>query len=319
MIAGDIMAAFLLGNSNAERLYFIALTGMGMLTTVGVVVSMDTFGPISDNAQGIAEMSGEFEGRPAEILGGLDAIGNSTKAITKGLAIATAVIAATSLFGSFEEALRGAGFNFVGIRVDHPDVLVGLLLGGSVAFLFSSLAIRAVGRAAAQVVVEVRNQFRDHPGIMDYTEKPDYSRVVDICTKTSLRELMTPGLLAVLSPVIAGFLLKGEALGAFLAGVDPDRPAARRDAVELGRRVGQRQEVHRGGPLRRQGQRGAQGRGHRRHRRRPVQGHGRPGAEPADQGDEPGGAVDRSARGHARDGRRVPDRGLARVRSSSSA
>ena len=155
---------------------------------------------------------------PAEILGGLDAIGNSTKAITKGLAIATAVIAATSLFGSFEEALRGAGFNFIGIRVDHPDVLVGLLLGGSVAFLFSSLAIRAVGRAAAQVVVEVRNQFRDHPGIMDYSEKPDYGRVVDICTKTSLRELMTPGLLAVLSPVIAGFLLKGEALGAFLAG-----------------------------------------------------------------------------------------------------
>src|SRR6185295_19384225 len=121
-------------------------------------------------------------------------------------------------FGSFEEALRGAGFIFDGIRIDHPDVLVGLLLGGSVAFLFSSLAIRAVGRAAAQVVVEVRNQFRDHPGIMDYTEKPDYSRVVDICTKTSLRELMTPGLLAVLSPVIAGFLLKGEALGAFLAG-----------------------------------------------------------------------------------------------------
>ena len=218
VIAGAMMAAFLLGHDTAERLYFIALTGMGMLTTVGVVVSMDTFGPISDNAQGIAEMSGEFVGRPAEILGGLDAIGNSTKAITKGMAIATAVIAATSLFGSFEEALRGAGFNFLGIRVDHPDVLVGLLLGGSIAFLFSSLAIRAVGRAAAQVVVEVRNQFRDHPGIMTYEEKPDYSRVVDICTKTSLRELMTPGLLAVLSPVIAGFLLKGEALGAFLAG-----------------------------------------------------------------------------------------------------
>jgi K(+)-stimulated pyrophosphate-energized sodium pump len=163
-------------------------------------------------------MSGEFEGRPAEILGGLDAIGNSTKAITKGMAIATAVIAATSLFGSFEEALKAAGFDFQGIRVDHPDVLVGLLLGGSVAFLFSSLAIRAVGRAAQQVVVEVRRQFRDHPGIMDYSEKPDYGAVVDICTKTSLRELMTPGLLAVLSPVIAGFFLKAEALGAFLAG-----------------------------------------------------------------------------------------------------
>jgi K(+)-stimulated pyrophosphate-energized sodium pump len=221
IIAGAVISSFFLGESTAERLYFISLTGMGMLTTVGVIVSMDTYGPVSDNAQGIAEMSGEFEGRPAEILGRLDAVGNSTKAITKGMAIATAVIAATSLFGSFEEALKeahGAGYAFPGIRVDQPDVLVGLLIGGCVAFLFSSLAIRAVGRAAMQVVVEVRNQFRDNPGIMDHTVKPDYAAVVDICTKTSLRELMTPGLLAVLSPIIAGFFLKEEALGAFLAG-----------------------------------------------------------------------------------------------------
>src|SRR5688500_14341808 len=218
IIAGTIAGAFYLGDSVAEALYFISLTGMGMLTTVGVIVSMDTYGPISDNAQGIAEMSGEFEGRPAEILGGLDAVGNSTKAITKGMAIATAVIAATSLFGSFEFALEEAGLDFVGVRIDRPDVLVGLLAGGTIAFLFSSLAIRAVGRAAAQVVVEVRNQFRENPGIMDYSVKPDYARVVDICTKTSLRELLTPGLLAVLSPVIAGFLLKEEALGGFLAG-----------------------------------------------------------------------------------------------------
>jgi K(+)-stimulated pyrophosphate-energized sodium pump len=221
IIAGAVIGSFYLGDSLAERLYFISLTGMGMLTTVGVVVSMDTYGPISDNAQGIAEMSGEFEGRPAQILGGLDAVGNSTKAITKGMAIATAVLAATSLFGSFAEAVLhelGSAAEEFPIRVDNPDVLVGLLLGGSVAFLFSSLAIRAVGRAAMQVVVEVRNQFRDHPGIMDFTEKPDYGRVVDICTKTSLRELMTPGLLAVLSPVIAGFFLGAEALGAFLAG-----------------------------------------------------------------------------------------------------
>ena len=167
IMAGAIVSAYYLGGSTAERLYFIALAGMGMLTMVGVVVSMDTYGPISDNAQGIAEMSGEFEGRPAEILGGLDAVGNSTKAITKGMAIATAVLAATSLFGSFEEALRSAGFVFNGIRIDEPDVLVGLLIGGSVPFLFSSLAIRAVGRAAGQVVQEVRKQFRDHPGIMD--------------------------------------------------------------------------------------------------------------------------------------------------------
>ena len=218
VISSVIVGAFVLGDDTAERLYFISLTGMGMLTTVGVIVSMDTFGPVSDNAQGIAEMSGEFEGRPAQVLTGLDAVGNSTKAITKGMAIATAVIAATSLFGSFEEALKEAGFDFLGVRIDQPDVLVGLLIGGAVAFLFSSLAIRAVGRAASQVVVEVRNQFRDHPGIMDYKEKPDYARVVDICTKTSLRELMTPGLLAILSPIIVGFALEAEALGAFLAG-----------------------------------------------------------------------------------------------------
>src|SRR5439155_4430747 len=157
-----------------ERLYYISLTGMGMLTTVGVIVSMDTYGPVSDNAQGIAEMSGEFEGRPAESRGGLDAVSNSTKAITKGMAIATAVLAATSLFGSFEVALRDAGFNFLGIRVDHPDVLVGLLMGCLVAFLFSSLAIRAVGRAASQVVVAVRKQFQEHPGIMAGTDLPYY-------------------------------------------------------------------------------------------------------------------------------------------------
>jgi K(+)-stimulated pyrophosphate-energized sodium pump len=223
VIGAAMIGSYFLGNSTRESLYFISLTGMGMLTTVGVIVSMDTYGPISDNAQGIAEMSGEFEGRPAEILGGLDAIGNSTKAITKGIAIATAVIAATSLFGSFAEAVLKADASLAingefPIRVDQPNVLVGLLIGGCVAFLFSSLAIRAVGRAAAQVVVEVRNQFRDHPGIMDYTEKPDYGAVVDICTRTSLRELMTPGLLALLAPIIAGFFLEAEALGAFLAG-----------------------------------------------------------------------------------------------------
>jgi K(+)-stimulated pyrophosphate-energized sodium pump len=214
VIAITVMGAFLLGDNTAERLYFISLTGMGMLTTVGVIVSMDTYGPVSDNAQGIAEMSGEFEGRPAEILRGLDAVGNSTKAITKGMAIATAVIAATSLFGSFEEAV-GVGFE---VRVNRPEVLVGLLIGGAVAFMFSALAIRAVGRAASRVVVEVRNQFRDHPGIMEGTELPDYGRVVDICTRTSLRELLTPGLLAVLTPVFVGFALEAEALGAYLAG-----------------------------------------------------------------------------------------------------
>jgi K(+)-stimulated pyrophosphate-energized sodium pump len=217
VIAGAVMGSFLLGDTIAERLYFISLAGMGMLTTVGVIVSMDTFGPVSDNAHGIAEMSGGLGERADDIMAGLDAVGNTTKAITKGMAIATAVIAATSLFGSFSEAVAGPGGVF-SIRIDRPEVLVGLLIGGSVAFLFSSLAIRAVGRAASRVVVEVRNQFRDHPGIMEGTEKPDYGRVVDICTRTSLRELLTPGLLAVLTPIAVGFALQAEALGAYLAG-----------------------------------------------------------------------------------------------------
>src|SRR6266568_3570722 len=181
---------------------------------------MESFGPVSDNAQGIAEMSGEVSEHGNQVLTKLDAVGNTTKAITKGMAIATAVIAATSLFGSFRQALLNAGLpaNLVDIRVDRPEVLVGLLIGGSVAFMFSALAIRAVGRAAGRVVFEVRKQFRDHPGIMDYSERPDYSAVVDICTRDSLRELLTPGLLAVLTPIATGFILKQEALGAYLAG-----------------------------------------------------------------------------------------------------
>jgi K(+)-stimulated pyrophosphate-energized sodium pump len=184
------------------------------------VVSMDTFGPISDNAQGIAEMSGSIGERGNAVLTSLDAVGNTTKAITKGVAIATAVLAATSLFGSFRQALIGAGVlpADVDIRVDHPAVLVGLLIGGAVPFMFSAQAIRAVGRAAARVVFEVRKQFREHPGIMDFTERPDYSAVVDICTRDSLRELLTPGLLAVLTPIATGFLFGYEALGAYLAG-----------------------------------------------------------------------------------------------------
>ncbi|MGH2768579.1 MAG: proton/sodium-translocating pyrophosphatase, partial [Actinomycetota bacterium] len=221
-IVGAIFAAFLLGRGEGTEfsLYMIALTGMGMLTTVGVIVSMDTFGPVSDNAHGIAEMSGGLGGKADEIMAGLDAVGNTTKAITKGMAIATAVLAATSLFGSYRDTIlaklgEAAGF---AIRIDRPEVLIGLLLGGAVPFLFASLTIRAVGRAAFRVVNEVRAQFRDHPGIMDFSEKPDYARVVDICTRTSLQELSAPGLLAVITPLVVGFAFGAEALGAFLAG-----------------------------------------------------------------------------------------------------
>jgi K(+)-stimulated pyrophosphate-energized sodium pump len=222
LIGGAVYAAFLLGTGNATiALFAVALAGTGLLTTVGVIVSMDTFGPVSDNAQGIAEMSGDVDGDGAQVLTRLDAVGNTTKAITKGIAIATAVLAATALFGSFRTtvvaALGKAGSTF-SLSVDRPNVLVGIIIGASVVFFFSGLLIMAVGRAAGQVVYEVRKQFREHPGIMDYTEKPEYGRVVDICTKDSLRELATPGLLAVLTPIAIGFAFGYAPLGSFLAG-----------------------------------------------------------------------------------------------------
>ncbi|HUQ64500.1 MAG TPA: sodium-translocating pyrophosphatase [Acidimicrobiales bacterium] len=217
---GDIQFSF----------YLVALAGMGMLATTGVIVSEDTFGPVADNAAGIAEMSGEFEGEPERIMVSLDAVGNTTKAITKGFAIGSAVIASVALFASFVETVGGelglretgnALFNspVTQINVADPKTFIGLLIGGSIAFLFSAFAIRAVGRTAGTVVQEVRRQFREHPGIMDYTERPEYGRVIDICTQASLRELTTPALLAVLTPVIIGFGINYAALGAFLAAV----------------------------------------------------------------------------------------------------
>lgn len=231
LIAAAVFGAFLLGGGSIVlSLLAIALAGTGLLTTVGVIVAMDTFGPISDNAQGIAEMSGDVVGEGSVILSSLDAVGNTTKAITKGIAIATAVLAATALFGAFTDAIKkaveDAGQNaanlasqFQGVLdVANPRNLVGLIIGAAVVFLFSGLAINAVSRAAGAVVVEVRKQFIEHPGIMEGTEKPEYGRVVDICTRDSLRELATPGLLAVMAPIAVGFGLGVGSLGAYLAG-----------------------------------------------------------------------------------------------------
>jgi K(+)-stimulated pyrophosphate-energized sodium pump len=235
-IAIAIGVALGLGGGNLTfSLYLVALTGMGMLSTTGVIVSEDTFGPVSDNAAGIAEMSGEFHGEPEKIMVSLDAVGNTTKAVTKGFAIGSAVIAAVALFASFiETAGAELGIKAVdalgvpnladgvfkakelAINVADPKIFIGLLLGGAVPFLFSALAIRAVGRTAGVVVQEVRNQFRDG-GIMAGTKKPEYGPVIDICTEASLRELATPALLAVLTPIIVGFGIGWQALGGFLA------------------------------------------------------------------------------------------------------
>ncbi|HWC36123.1 MAG TPA: sodium-translocating pyrophosphatase [Mycobacteriales bacterium] len=219
LIGAAVYVAFLLGHGVVVvSLFAVALAGTGLLTTVGVIVAMDTFGPISDNAQGIAEMSGDVHGAGAEVLTALDAVGNTTKAITKGIAIATAVLAATALFGSFSTQVQNKGVEFFAIDVSKPNVLFGLIIGASVVFFFSGLAINAVARAAGRVVIEVRDQFRNNPGIMDGSVRPDYARVVDICTRDSLRELATPGLLAVLAPIATGFWLGWEPLGAYLAG-----------------------------------------------------------------------------------------------------
>ncbi|HZY27179.1 MAG TPA: sodium-translocating pyrophosphatase [Jiangellaceae bacterium] len=229
VIAAAVYVLFLLGGGSIVlSLFLIALAGTGLLTTVGVIVAMDTFGPISDNAQGIAEMSGDVGDEGAQILTELDAVGNTTKAITKGIAIATAVLAATALFGSYNDAVNtaladagttvaDAGSSFLR-TVDAPNILVGVIIGASVVFLFAGLAISAVGRAAGAVVFEVRRQFREIPGIMEGTTRPEYGRVVDIVTRDSLRELATPGLLAVLAPIAVGFGLGVGPLAGYLGG-----------------------------------------------------------------------------------------------------
>ncbi len=231
-IAIAIGVALVIGHGNLSfSLYLVALCGMGMLATTGVIVSEDTFGPVSDNAAGIAEMSGEFHGEPERIMVSLDAVGNTTKAVTKGFAIGSAVIAAVALFASFIETagnelgvvadnLKDGVFRApeLAINVAEPKIFIGLLIGGAVPFLFSALAIRAVGRTAGVVVQEVRDQFADGK-IMSGEKEPDYAPVIDICTAASLRELATPALLAVLTPVVIGFGIDWRALGAFLAAV----------------------------------------------------------------------------------------------------
>jgi K(+)-stimulated pyrophosphate-energized sodium pump len=221
--------------------YGVAMTGIGMLTLTGNTISMDVFGPVADNANGIGEMGYDKEAmekaepgsykRARQILADLDAVGNTTKAETKGIAIGSAVIAAVSLFASFIAVIAVGGEDKLGsmtteqyryfsgfLTVADPKVLIGLLIGGAVPFLFSSMLIRAVGRAAFFIVKECRAQFKD-PAIMAGTKKPNYGRVVDICTSTAQKELIGPGILAISAPFVVGFLLGPYALGGFLAGM----------------------------------------------------------------------------------------------------
>jgi len=216
------------------------MTGIGMLTLTGNTISMDVFGPVADNANGIGEMGYDKDEMEKEkpgsyknarqILADLDAVGNTTKAETKGIAIGSAVIAAVSLFSSFIAIIAVGSEDKVGLlsvsqyleeagklTVANPIVFIGFLIGGAVPFLFSSMLIRAVGRAASYIVAECRIQFRDKE-IWAGTKKPDYGRVVDICTKTAQKELIGPAILGIVSPMLVGFLLGPYALGGFLAG-----------------------------------------------------------------------------------------------------
>ena len=232
-IGATIFASTLLFKGDAAlSMYGIALAGLGLLSTTGFILAEDTFGPISDNANGIFEMSGalheeEKKGNtaPGKIVNRLDMVGNTTKALTKGFAIATAVIAAVALFRSFME---DAHLTTLHIQIDEPRVFVGALIGGAVPYLFSSFAINAVSRAAQLLIMEVRRQFRTMPGIMDFTQKPDYARCVAIVTAAAQKELLAPGILAVATPLLVVFALGygthegyypgAMALGGYLAG-----------------------------------------------------------------------------------------------------